>query len=329
MPAVAADHARDDWLLFMSAITDAEHRAAVANLYVDAAARIDARWQRGRLEKRAAQLHSSQALCVSVLETIASQPTSVRVGLLQALMTEAGLGAPVQPDAGIAAEVREHGTVLGETSAGTPTSLDGLMQWSAGVVTIESKFCEAGFGACGQIKTLLVKPPDPRSEGAPAGRRVANCTGEHGVGSDSKPSTAERKSACRLTVPDGRRAPRRYWEVAPYLFTPAVLKVQQRCPFSSDNYQLMRNLAFAHEWPHRSADGWFGTLICLVDRSPHSTELRERVNCFRLLLRRELRDRVGVLSYEHIADLLAAHGEADLAAWVRRRITDVATSRRW
>jgi hypothetical protein len=313
----------------MSKITDAEHQVALANLYPDAAARVSTLWAPGRLERRAAQLHSSQALCVSVLETIAGRSPEVRTAFIQTIAAAGGLAASIGDGVEVAAEVREHRDVLGETGAGTPTSLDGLVRWPGGVLTIESKFCEAEFGVCGQTKTTVVKPPDPRATGLLGGRAVANCTGQHAIGSDTKPSTAHLNVACRLTIADGRRARRRYWDVAPHLFVPEILETPGRCPFASDAYQLMRNLAFAHEWPGRSVGGWFGMLVCLVDRSPHAAELRERVELFRALLHPELRTRVGIVSYERIADVLSATGEAGLGAWVHERVTDVATSRRW
>lgn len=282
----------------------------------------------GRLERRAAQLHSSQALCVSLLETIAGRPSDVGAGLIQVIAVEAGLAPPLGHDVEVAAEVREHREVLGETGGGAPTSLDGLVRWSGGVLTIESKFCEAEFGTC-QVKTVIVKPPDARAKGLSIGRPVANCTGRHGMGSDTKPSTAHLNAACRLTIADGRRAPRRYWDVAPHLFLPEILVTPRRCPFASDAYQLMRNIAFARQWPSRPVDGWFGTLICIVDGSPYAVRLREHVERFRALLRPELRTRVGIVSYERIADVLCASGEANLARWVRQRITHVAASRRW
>lgn len=67
-------------------ITEAEHQAALANLYPDAAEYVDTHWRRGRLEKRAAELHSSQALCVSVLETIARRQAATRAALTTAIL---------------------------------------------------------------------------------------------------------------------------------------------------------------------------------------------------------------------------------------------------
>jgi hypothetical protein len=129
----------------MSSITEAEHRAAPANLYADAAARVDASWPPGRLEKRSAQLHSSQALCVSVLETIADRPREKRFcrPSQKKPISLRHSASPVE----IAAEVRRHREVLGETGAGTPTSLDGPAHWPGGVLTVESKFGGPEVGA--------------------------------------------------------------------------------------------------------------------------------------------------------------------------------------
>ena len=142
-------------------------------------------------------------------------------------------------------------------------------------------------------------------------------------------ASARDRAAARLYHTVAERAARRYWDVAPHLFLPEILATPRQCPFASDAYQLMRNVAFAHEWPSRPIDGWFGTLICLVDRSPHTAELRARVERFRSLLRPELRTRIGIVSYERIAEVLSANGEAKLGAWLRDRITNVANSRGW
>lgn len=304
----------------MSSVTDAQHAAAVSSLYPDAAARVDARWARGRLEARAASPLSSQALCVSVVETIAARPAKHRRAVLNAICTDGGLGAPVTSDVHVESEVREHRQVLSETGGGTPTALDGLATWDDGVLTIESKFTEPEFGSCGQIKPLRVKPGDPRYDAAYPDRREANCSGQHARGSDRKPTTSPLGAACRLTVPDGRRAPRRYWDVAPHLFGADVTLVPRPCPFVSDSYQLMRNLAFAHQWPALGAGGWYGFLVCLVGGATYAPVLTNAVETFRALLRPEVRERVGLITYERIADVLNANGEVDLASWVKQRI---------
>lgn len=125
-----------------------------------------------------------------------------------------------------------------------------------------------------------------------------------------------------LTVADGKRHPRRYWDVAPHLFVPEILATPQRCPWATGAYQLMRNLAFAHEWARTHRLEWFGFLVALVDAAPHASELRRRVTAFKMLLRPELRDRVGIISYEHLGIILFAHGETELADWVKTRLAD-------
>ena len=155
------------------------------------------------------------------------------------------------PPPDIDAEVRELRALLGETGGGTPTALDGLIT-------------EREFGSCGQLKPNNVKPPDRRFDPEHPERRFANCTGMHAVGSDLKWTTQPAGARCRLTVPDGTRRPRHYWDVAPQLFLPPVLTTPQRCPFSTDAYQLMRNLAFAHEWEYLAA--WVRTQIAVALR---------------------------------------------------------------
>ena len=302
-------------------MTDSDHAAALANLYGEAALRVNTRWARGRLERRSAQPGSSQALCVSAFETIAGRPEGVRWTVMNSILSAAGVGRPVSGAPTIETEVREHSDVLGETGGGTPTALDGLVAWPGGVLTIESKFGEPEFGGCGQVKPYRARPDDPRLVGSSLpGGRVVNCSGHHASGSDLKPTTASLNASCRLTVRDGRRAPRRYWEVAPSLFLPEVTATPRPCPFRGDPYQLMRNLAFAHEWRRNRQDDWFGFVVTLVDASPHAAALRHRVAEFKSMLLPEVAARVGLISYEQMANVLDTHGESPLAAWIRRRV---------
>jgi hypothetical protein len=308
-------------------VTAGQQRAALANLFPAAANAVKARWELGRLEARAAVAHSSQALCVSLLETVAARPPGVRDQLLAALVQAAGLPAPSLGDAAVEAEVRGHRELLNELGAGTPTALDGLVTWDRGVVTIESKFTEPTFESCGQIKRLRVKPGDPRFDPADPKRAFANCIGEHGRGSDHKPTTAHLDAACRLTIADGRRTPRRYWDVAPSLFRPEVTAVPTSpCPFASSNYQLMRNIAFAHEWAARERLPYYGFVVLIVDASPNAKTLRDQFARFRRLLRDEVAARVGLLTYEDAVPILAHHREAELAGWVAARIAAVCGS---
>lgn len=308
------------------AITPDEHAAAVANLYPEAIAAVSA-WALGRLEARAAQPHSSQALCVSVFETIARRPEPVRDAILTDALTHAGITADDLKAAQVETEVREHRAVLNEIGGGTPTALDGLISWQSGVVSIESKFTEQEFGGCSQVRPSKVSPADPRFDPTDATKRLANCTGRHEVGSDLKPATQPLQAACRLTVQDRNRRPRMYWELAPELFQPSVTALGQTCPFRGDSYQLMRNMSFAYKWSRDEKLPHFAFLVMLVDAAPAAEAMRLVVEKFRAMLLPQRRSHLGVLSYEALADVLdGQHGEHALAHWIRGRIAHVCSS---
>ncbi len=306
-------------------MTQRQQAAALSNLFPDAAAAV-AEWPLGLLEARAAVERSSQALCVSVWETIGARLPGRREELLSAVFEAAGLTFGPVPEASVRTEVRDHQAVLNEVGAGVPTSLDGLVEWKTGVVSIESKFTEREFGSCFQPKPSLVNPSDARFKADQPRLRLPNCTGDHAVGSDLKPATARHAAACRLTVQDGRRSPRRYWDIAPELFQPSVLTTGQACPFCTDAYQLMRNLAFACQRATDLGKPTFGCLVMLVDAAPAADRMRAHVQSFRNLLRDDRTELVGVMSYEQLASVLRQHHETALAAWVEARIAAVCTS---
>lgn len=304
-------------------ITPEQHNAALANLYPEAVDAV-AGWAPGRLEARSAQPHSSQALCVSVFETIGLRPPAKRDAILGDLFTQAGIAIDVLRDAQIETEVREHRGVLNEIGGGTPTALDGLVWWQSGAVTIESKFTEQEFGGCSQPRPSKVPISDPRFDPAEPAKAFSNCTGRHEVGSDLKPSTQPLKAACRLTVRDRNRRPRLYWDLAPELFEPSVYALGRPCPFRGDPYQLMRNISFAYKWSRDRGLAQFAFLVMLVDGAPASSTMRSAVEEFRGLLLPEHRGRLGVISYERLADVLDhRHAENALAGWTRQRIAQV------
>jgi hypothetical protein len=294
---------------------------ALANLYPEAAAYVARHWAPGRLEERSKATHSSQALCVSVLITLRQRPPDQRAEILAGVACAAGMDFPANDPLDVDAEVREYAALLGERGGGTPTALDGLVTSPGGVMTIESKFTEREFGPCGQVVGARVKPADPRYDPRAPKKRHPNCTGVHAVGSDLKWTTQPAGAACRLTVRDGRREPRRYWDVAPHIFEPDVLVTPQQCPFSTDHYQLMRNLAFAYQWAENNKLPWYGFLVCLAGGAPKADALRAQVGLFRRLVKPHIRERVGVITYEAIADVLDDAGERALAAWIRERLS--------
>jgi hypothetical protein len=263
-------------------------------------------------------------MCVSVFETLGLRPQAKRDAIFTDLLQLAGLDVGPVRGAAIETEVRSHRDVLNEIGGGTPTALDGLLRWRSGVVTIESKFTEREFGGCSQFKPSKVTEADPRFERTDPKKRFANCTGQHEPGSDLKPSTRALGAACRLTIRDGSRLPRRYWDLAPGLFAADVCAQPRPCPFRDDAYQLMRNMSFAFKWAHDNQLANFGFLVVLVDAAPAAAKMRSAVEAFRRLLQDEHQRRLGLISYEAIAGVLEHQlGEGSLSRWIDDRVAKV------
>jgi hypothetical protein len=263
-------------------------------------------WAKGRLEARSAVAYSSQTLCVSVFGALDGHPRAAEI--LSAIGEAAGVELP-KTEPSIVCEDRSHEDVLNERGGRSiPTSPDVLVRWQECVLTIESKFRE-GLGPCGQTKAGKTK--DGKKLPPP-------CTGDHAPGSDRKTGT---DAACRLTIWDGRREPRLYWQVAERLFQPDVLAVPRRpCPFANGRYQLMRNIAFASEFARLNGLPRFGVIVAHVAGSPSAAHTDELVAEFTAMLLPEVRNRFGAVSYEKIAEIAAAHGDVHLAAWIGDRI---------
>lgn len=128
---------------------------------------------------------------------------------------------------------------------------------------------------------------------------------------------------CRLVVWEGDRSPRLYWSIGSEIFRPEVITSPQPCPFAGPSFQLMRNMCFAVALSQKSRRDWFGFLVTYVAGAPNGPELVEEVEEFRSLLRPPLTDRVSLVSYETIAEVLVAAGERELAEWIKNRIATV------
>jgi hypothetical protein len=280
--------------------------AAKANLYSGALQHI-ADWKPGRLEKRSYVPWSSQALCISVWGTLDGHPSQ------DAVLGEISAAAGVDIDltsAKIECEVRTLHELLNEVGGGTPTSRDVVITAPSAVMVVESKFTEP-LSVCSQPRTSMPDLTD--ANGQPA----HNCSGNLVQGSDQKTGTA---APCRLTVWDGRRRPRRYWDIAAGLFNPGALDPPQiPCPFRDSNYQLMRNLCFAAAFAQRDHLPGFGLIIANVARAKNSAKTAEEVAAFQELLRPEVAGRVGSITYERIADILQAH-DPDFSDAITMRI---------
>lgn len=175
--------------------------------------------------------------------------------------------------------------LLGETGAGVATNVDALLISDDVVICVESKFivdAVEGFGRCSQA-----------SKGV--------CLGYHGAGSDTRGTTAP----CRLAIKDGRRDPRRYWELGRGHFRDEVFTEQtpsQVCPYR-DTYQLMRNYLTASELARRDGTPHFGAIG--IAPSGRSIAIREGVQRFvDEVLLPENGHRVAAVAYEDYLALL-------------------------
>jgi hypothetical protein len=174
--------------------------------------------------------NSSQAFCISIWGTFASP-----LGKAVRQITADILGDHMFASAVVGATERIHLSLEDEdrgrlneypAGLGTATNLNVLMRLSNITVAVESKLTET-LGSCGQVKKR-------------------SCSGIYGHGSDLKTQTS---AACRLSVPDGRRQPRSYWEVMGRLNQEGY-EFGQPCPFAGPTYQVMRVIASAAQATH-------------------------------------------------------------------------------
>jgi hypothetical protein len=266
-------------------------------------------WANGRLEARSKAVHSSQALCVSVFGSLAS--SAKRASFLVDAFEAAGIAPHPVGEPSIECEVRDRRDILNEYGSRNPTCPDVLIRWPGVVLTIESKFTEH-LGGCSQARTSRIKV-NGRYRILPAA-----CTGNHEPGSDLRTGTG---AACRLTVPEGSRTSRRYWEVGATLFSSAVITgAALPCPFRDGHYQLMRNLCFAAALAEVEGLHGFAMLLAFVGASPAAIETRSVFAAFQTLLLPEIKPRVGIISYEQLAKIAREHSEYELADWIIERI---------
>ena len=291
-------------------MTDVPVTGAHLNLFPGALPHVKG-WAKGRLEDRSEAIYSSQALCVSVFGAIASGPQ--RSQILQDVLREAGVGLHPEGEPVVECEVRGRREVLKEYGGQNPTCPDVLVTWADALITVESKFTEH-LGGCSQTKPKTVKRDGAKLKLPPA------CRGDHAPGSDTRTRTI---AACRLTIPEGDRTPRLYWEVAATLFTAETLHIpRDPCPFRDGAYQLMRNVCFAAHLSQMQRQRQFGFLLTYVESAASAVETRRSFNDFQVMLLPEIRPRVGAISYEAIGRVLRRHHEEELASWLDRRIPD-------
>lgn len=258
-------------------------------------------WAAGVIDRNAFVPHSSQSLCVSVFGGLRGLRSRGRI--MQRILGAAGISGFPGTGPAIDCEERSGHKLLNEYGGAHPTCPDALARWDRNAVLIvESKFTER-FGPCSQPKTKA-------------------CNGNYAVGSDLLGGTA---APCRLTVEHvqvvrGRtqtRTARKYWEISSRLFRPQYLVVgQEPCPLKDGRYQLMRNLTYAQAYADRDALPLSGFLVAYCSRASNARHSEADFARFCSMLKPELDDRVGMISYEVVAEILRDAGERTFADWL-------------
>jgi hypothetical protein len=246
---------------------------------------------------------SSQVFCISAFGKLRSLPDGSAI--LNRLFAETVPNTPPANQWDLSIEYVEEG-VLGETGMGTPTNIDVYCVSTGAVVCIESKFlydANEGFGRCGQFI-------------------AGECAGYRGFGSDRR--TKRMDSLCRLEAQEGRRDPRKYWQLARAYFQEAVFREQRAgdtCPFAMSNYQLMRNFLFAAT--KAGAGQEFGVVAMVPERT--ASKVRTQVATFhKNVLSEPYRAHINVGTYDALAaHLLQSPHQASIAhgEFLRERMT--------
>ena len=245
---------------------------------------------------------SSQVFCISAFGRLRSLPDGVQV--LNQLFAATLPAIPPATHWDLTFEYVDR-DILGETGQGTATNIDVYCVSHQAVVCIESKFlydAEDGFGGCGQFAK-------------------GYCAGFHGSKSDRKTGTS---SHCRLEIQDGKRDPRKYWQLGRAYFQGEVFREQragENCPLSKSNYQLMRNFLFAAKTAGKGQE--FGVVAMVPEKT--ASKVKPQVAAFQKdVLSEPHRARINVGTYDALAALLlhsphqasVAHGE-----FLRERMT--------
>lgn len=245
---------------------------------------------------------SSQIFCISVFGELHHLPewNEILAGLFSDILpAEARIGPWPRPRF----EYTDR-SILGETGSGKPTNVDVFLETPRAVVCVESKFlydAADGFGGCGQIAN-------------------GNCRGFYGAHSDHK---TRQEVNCRLEARDGKRDPRRYWEIGRQYFQTAIFHQQSpgdHCPFAGPNFQLMRNFLFAA----RSAGPARSCGILAIVPAKTASEVTQQVAAFRSnVLQVPFQSMITSAAYDSIAEQLAMSADSrsrGLSRFIRERI---------
>lgn len=228
--------------------------------------------------------HSSQAFCMSVWGSLAGHAQAIGLGALRA---SADLGAEwefLDGDHDLEFEFEDR-SLLNEFGSPKATNVDVLLTFDGYVVAVESKLTEA-FGGCGQV----------------AKRK---CSGDYQPGSDLKTGS---DAPCRLQIQEGRRTPRKYWDVMSVLGESGAFPHETPCPFAGGSYQVIRNIAVAYELGLREGKDWRVIFAFPASSRHDSVGYVHRVVD---RLRPEHRQRISIVDYDMVGSVFAASGDSD------------------
>jgi hypothetical protein len=82
----------------------------------------------------------------------------------------------------------------------------------------------------------------------------------------------------------------------------------------------MRNLTFAAALARLESRAASGFLLAFVDQARSAQATRRTFEDFKSILSPDIARTVGLITYEEIAQIVARHGERDLARWIEKRL---------
>jgi hypothetical protein len=230
--------------------------------------------------------HSSQAFCISVWGTFASQQGRVVRDVVASVLQDAlFLEVLEQYKTELPLVLESDSRELLNEFGGKQSHLDGVLSLNGLSVVIESKFTEP-FGACSQV-------------------RDKHCSGVYGPGSDLKLKRDE--FPCRLQYKDRQRTPRLYWEIMKPLSNEGVYPLGKPCPFAEGGYQVMRNIAAAAALATANGSEWR-----VIFEYPKSSDSRtaDTIAFVKGKLAVEQQQRILVLDYVELAEKLMRSEDA-------------------
>lgn len=295
-------------------MNDAEWAEISENLFPEAAKwvsqLIDFPWHRDyNGQVTATRTHSSQALAVDFFGTLATLSNTSRI--VQAWSQELGL-----PEIGTPSICLER--VLSRDALGErrkPTQLDVSIEGEEGLLVLECKFTETDGGPCSQ--------PIPLRKGPNRGK--VQCTGDY-VRQKNPVNGVQAK--CALA---GKGI--RYWDVVPRVLEIDETADLRPCPFRGGWYQWMRNLVACAALAEKASKCSAFLVVYADGPFPMAKKVQDDdwAEFSRLTEGREVS--LVAVSYQSLIQFACEAASSQdrpvlqrLAAWINRKITDVAAT---